>query len=373
MEHIRLDTIEDAIKAIQSGQIVIVVDDAERENEGDFVCAADQVTPAIINFMATHGRGLICTPLEEERADALKLDLMVNSNSSLHETAFTVSVDLIGHGCTTGISAQDRAQCIKALLDPSMEAHHFARPGHIFPLRSKSGGVLRRTGHTEASIDLAKLAGCYPAGVVVEILNADGTMARLPDLLELATRFQLKIVSIQDLVAYRLRTETTIERVFEKTLKDWHIILYRHLPTNDLHLAITLGTWKLNEVVPVRVQVAGMIPDILNEIVHQSQSIVSKAIQQIKAEGKGAFICLYTSDWQESILKSIEQWSEQYPKQIAVDKTPSEQTRDIGLGAQIIRDLGIRKMKLLTQQPRKIIGLEGYGLELIETISLTSH
>ncbi|HMP26354.1 MAG TPA: 3,4-dihydroxy-2-butanone-4-phosphate synthase, partial [Saprospiraceae bacterium] len=265
-EKIRLNTIEEAIEDIRAGKVIIVVDDEDRENEGDFICAAEIVTPEIINFMATYGRGLICTPIDERRADELELNMMVSSNTALHETAFTVSIDLIGRGCTTGISAYDRATGIRAMIDPTIKANDFARPGHIFPLRAKSGGVLRRTGHTEAAIDLARLAGFYPAGVLVEILNEDGTMARLPQLVDVAQRHNLKIIAIKDLVAYRMQHERLVTRELsvKKATKygDFDIIAYREIITDDLHLVIRKGDWAPDEPVLVRVHSASETGDV---------------------------------------------------------------------------------------------------------------
>ena len=254
-EVFQLNTIQEAIEDIRAGKVVIVVDDEDRENEGDFICAAECITPEIINFMATYGRGLICTPIDERRADELELDMMVSSNTALHETAFTVSIDLIGHGCTTGISAYDRATGIKAMVDPTIKASDFARPGHIFPLRAKSGGVLRRTGHTEATIDLARLAGFYPAGVLVEILNEDGTMARLPQLIEVAKKHDLKIIAIKDLVAYRMQNERLVSREMEVQKKtkfgDFDIIAYREMTSGDIHLVVKKGEWTEDEPVQI--------------------------------------------------------------------------------------------------------------------------
>ncbi|MBP7273304.1 MAG: 3,4-dihydroxy-2-butanone-4-phosphate synthase, partial [Saprospiraceae bacterium] len=263
---IQLNTIEEAIEDIRNGKIVIVVDNADRENEGDFICAAAKISPDIINFMATYGRGLICTPIDEKRADALNLPLMVSENTALHETAFTVSIDLIGRGCTTGISAYDRATGIRAMLDPDIKASDFARPGHIFPLRAKSGGVLRRTGHTEAAVDLAQLAGFFPAGVLVEILNNDGTMARLPQLIEIAQLHQLKIISIDDLVAYRMRTERLVRREVETKIKapfgELEVIAYTQINTGDVHIVFKKGSWQPDEPVLVRVHAASESGDV---------------------------------------------------------------------------------------------------------------
>lgn len=366
----QLNTIEEAIDDIRAGKVIIVVDDEDRENEGDFICAAEKITPAIINFMATHGRGLICTPIDERRADELELNMMVSSNTALHETAFTVSIDLIGHGCTTGISAYDRSTAIKAMIDPAIKASDFARPGHIFPLRAKTGGVLRRTGHTEAAIDLARLAGFYPAGVLVEILNEDGTMARMPQLIEVAKKHDLKIITIKDLVAYRMLTErlVTPELTVIKHTKygDFDIIAYRDHTTNDIHLAIKKGHWHKDEPVPVRVHSSAETGDIIGYLLEDYGTQLEKALKFIAAEGKGVVLCMRQSEKNDVILhylKALEQPAETEPQ------TDMSQ-RDFGIGAQILHDLGIGKIRLLTHHPRRRVGLIGYGLEIVEYVEL---
>jgi 3,4-dihydroxy 2-butanone 4-phosphate synthase/GTP cyclohydrolase II len=370
-----LNTIEEAIEAIRLGHVIIVVDDEDRENEGDFICAAACISPEIINFMATHGRGLICTPVDERRADELQLPMMVSSNTAMHETAFTVSIDLIGHGCTTGISAYDRARGIQALIDPSTKPIDFARPGHIFPLRAKQGGVLRRTGHTEAAIDLASLAGYYPAGVLVEILNEDGTMARLPELLEIAKKFNLKIVAIKDLVAYRMKNESLVRREMSVELDTSHgkieIIAYEQLPTGEIHLAIRKGHWEADEPVLVRVQSASETTDILGALFEDNSDLLKGALEQIETEGKGLILLMRQIEKNDkTLLASLKSLKEQQergePLQIRQDMTQ----RDFGVGAQILRDLGITKLRLLTNNPRKRIGLMGYGLEIVEHVGI---
>jgi len=290
----QLNTIEEAIADIKAGKVVIVVDDEDRENEGDFICAAETVTPEIINFMATHARGLICTPIDEKRADELELTMMVSKNSDPHETAFTVSIDLIGQGCTTGISTHDRATGIKALVNPDTKAEDYARPGHIFPLRAKMGGVLRRTGHTEATIDLARLAGLYPAGVCVEILNEDGTMARLPQLVEIAKQHDLKIISIEDLVAYRMRTERIVKRELSVDMETKYgkveVIAFTQITTGDTHLAIKTGNWETDDPVMVRVHSSSETGDILGTLFEDYGLQMNKSMEMIAKEGKGVLI-----------------------------------------------------------------------------------
>lgn len=366
----KLNTIEEAILAIRRGEIVIVVDDEDRENEGDFICAAECVTPEIINFMATHGRGLICAPMDEAWADKLDLKPMVTDNTALHETAFTVSIDLKGDGVTTGISAHDRAKCIQALVNPNAKPEDFARPGHIFPLRAKSGGVLRRTGHTEAAIDLAKLAGFQPVGVLVEILNEDGTMARLPQLLEIAKKFNLKIISIEDLVAFRMQSERLIklERQVQLTLKEhpFQVYAFRQITTGDIHLALTLGHWKNDEIVPVRVHSSSESGDIFGLLFDHYGQHINKSLELIKKEGKGALLFIRHSEKPDNILQILDALS----LGSEAESWHKSEQRDFGVGAQILRELGISKLKLLSSHPRKRIGLIGYGLEVVEQVSL---
>lgn len=368
-----LNTIEEAITGIKNGEVVIVVDDENRENEGDFICAAECITPEIINFMATHGRGLICTPLDERRADELDLPLMVSSNTALHETAFTVSIDLIGQGCTTGISAYDRAVGIKALVDPATKPSDYARPGHIFPLRAKQGGVLRRTGHTEATVDLARLAGFAPVGVLVEILNEDGTMARLPQLLETAKKFGLKIISIDDLVEYRMRTERLIRRKLEfdypTARGPVQVIAYEEISTGDVHLAFKKGEWQDGDPVLVRVHSSSTAGDILGNLIETTGVFNREAFDKIQAEGQGLMLFMRQSEKGEfSLLHRLEALKTQLETG-GDQKLPNEMSqRDFGVGAQILRDLQVSKIRLLTNNPRRRVGLIGYGLEIVENI-----
>ena len=369
---LHLNTIEEALADIRAGKIIIVVDDEDRENEGDFICAAELVTPEMVNFMATHGRGLICTPLEEHRADQLDLAPMVPSNTALHETAFTVSIDLNGHGCSTGISAYDRATGIRWLTSPQAKAADYARPGHIFPLRAKTGGVLRRTGHTEAAVDLARLAGLHPTGVLVEILNADGTMARLPQLLEIADRFQMKIVSIEALVAYRMQTERLVRREMSVKLPskygELEVFAYQQLTSGDIHLAIKKGDWLPNEAVAVRVQSSTEPNDILGSLFDDTETALHRAFDIISAEEKGVFLYIQQAEKGHSMLQRLKAYKAQQDR----NDTPQYKmdARDYGIGAQILCDLGISKIRLITRSQKRRVGLIGYGLEIVEIISL---
>ncbi len=370
-EEFQLNTIEEAIEDIRAGKVVIVVDDEDRENEGDFICAAECITPEIINFMATYGRGLICTPIDERRADELELDMMVSSNTALHETAFTVSIDLIGHGCTTGISAYDRATGIKAMVDPTIKASDFARPGHIFPLRAKSGGVLRRTGHTEATIDLARLAGFYPAGVLVEILNEDGTMARLPQLIEVAKKHDLKIIAIKDLVAYRMQNERLVSREMEVQKKtkfgDFDIIAYREMTSGDIHLVVKKGEWTEDEPVLVRVHSSTETGDVMGYLFENYGTRLENAMQKIAEAGKGVVLYMRQSEKSDAIFHHLHRYQQEYDGE-NIERQSGMSQRDFGIGAQILRDLGISKIKLLTNNPRRRVGLIGYGLEIVENV-----
>ncbi|MDZ4710640.1 MAG: 3,4-dihydroxy-2-butanone-4-phosphate synthase [Saprospiraceae bacterium] len=363
--NIQLNTIESALDDIRQGKVLIVVDNEDRENEGDFICAAESITPEIINFMATHGRGLICAPIDEQRADELNLDLMVSSNTAYHETAFTVSIDLIGHGCTTGISAHDRASCIKALTDPNAKSTDFARPGHIFPLRAKSGGVLRRNGHTEAAVDLAKLAGLYPAGVLVEILNQDGSMARLSELIEIAKLHQLKIITIQDLVAYRLKTERLVERIFERDIQtpcgDFRAMVYRQA-NGDEHLAVVKGYFNGDEIVPVRVHSSSESVDIYSVLFKGYAREIEKTMEYMQKQGKGVFLNLFHGEKKLTLLETL--MHQEKPKTNSVEF--NENQKDIGVGAQILKDLGIHKIRLITSQPKRRVGLKAFDLEIVD-------
>jgi 3,4-dihydroxy 2-butanone 4-phosphate synthase/GTP cyclohydrolase II len=373
-----LNTIEEAIEEIRAGRVIIVVDDEDRENEGDFLTAARNVTPEIINFMATHGRGLICAPLVEDRCDELGLDLMVRANSATYETPFTVSVDLIGHGCTTGISTQDRALTIKALIDPSTKPEELGKPGHIFPLRAKKGGVLRRAGHTEAAIDLARLAGFESAGVIVEILNEDGTMARLPELVEIAQKFDLKIISIEDLIEYRIKHESLIERIVDVKMPtvhgDFDLYAFKEINTGQEHLALVKGSWEENEAVLVRVHSSCITGDIFGSCRCDCGPQLHKAMELIEQEGKGAIIYMNQEGRGIGLLNKLKAYKLQ---EEGLDTLEANlklgfkgDERDYGIGAQIIRDLGIKKMRLMSNNPTKRTGLVGYGLEIIENVPL---
>lgn len=367
---ISLDTIESALEDIRAGKVVIVVDDEDRENEGDFICAAEKITPEIINFMATYGRGLICAPITEQRARELDLYPMVGTNTSMHETAFTVSIDLIGRGCTTGISAYDRATGIRRLVDPDTRPDEYAKPGHIFPLIAKNGGVLRRTGHTEATIDLARLAGFYPAGVLVEILNEDGTMARLPQLAEIAKKHDLKLISIKDLVSYRLKEEKLVKRKYEEKLDtpygELEFIVFEQITSGDQHLVVKKGEWTKEEEIPVRVQSYTAWKDgIFDHIFQRDTAEIEQALKKIDENDKGMLLIMHHREKTLDPVSLIRKLKVEEP----MNKEMNGQ-RDFGIGAQILRDMNVRKMKLLTSHPRKRVALEGYGLEITEFLPL---
>lgn len=378
MNDIKLHTIEEAIADIQKGKVIIVVDDEDRENEGDFITAARNATPEVINFMATHGRGLICAPITEERAHELKLDMMVPANTSLHETPFTVSVDLLGHGCTTGISASDRSKTVKALIDPTIKASEFGRPGHIFPLKSKPGGVLRRAGHTEATVDLAELAGFEPCGVLVEILNEDGTMARLPQLVKIAERFDLKVISIQDLIAYRISKESIIKRQVQVDMPtqwgQFKLIDYMVETNGQEHLALIKGEWKPNEPVLVRMHSSCVTGDIFGSCRCDCGEQLHKSMEMIEKEGKGVIVYLNQEGRGIGLLNKLKAYKLQENGLDTVEANVElgfkMDERDYGVGAQILRDLGVRKIKLMTNNPKKRAGLIGYGLEIVENIPI---
>ncbi len=365
-----LDKIEDAIEDIKNGKIIIVVDDEDRENEGDFICAAELVTSEQINFMARYGRGLICTPIESSRAKELDLELMVKKNSALHETAFTVSIDLLGQGCTTGISAYDRSTGIRAIVSPDTLANDFARPGHIFPLIAKSGGVLRRTGHTEATIDLARLAGLYPAGVLTEILNEDGSMARLPQLMDIAKEHDLKLISIKDLVAYRMKTERLVEKEMTTTLQtkygEFNVAAYRQINTDDVHVAISMGNINSEDPILTKVHSNTETGDILGILFDGYADKLHSALYKISEEGKGVLLYIRHGEKGNEIIEKLKELDTN------PDNNPSASTeqRDFGVGAQILRDLGVQKIKLMTSNPLKRVGLIGYGLEIVENIEM---
>lgn len=367
---IKLNSIEEALEDIKAGKVIIVVDDEDRENEGDFICAAECITPEIVNFMAKHGRGLICAPIEEHRADELGLSLMVTQNTALHETAFTVSIDLIGDGCTTGISAHDRAKCIKALVDPETKANDFAKPGHIFPLRAKTGGVLRRTGHTEAAVDLAKLAGLYPVGVLVEILNEDGSMARLPQLTLIAKKFDLKIISIDDLIAYRMRNERLIRKEIEVKLPtqfgEFTAHAFTQITTGDIHLALVKGQWDKEEPILVRVHSSTETGDVIGTLFDDYGDQLQLSLKRIAENGKGVLMIMRHSEKPSNILARLQSLATGTD---ISDLNRTEQ-KDFGVGAQILREIGVSKLRLLTQHPKRRIGLLGYGLEIVENVGL---
>ncbi len=373
-----LNTIEEALVDIKKGKVIIVVDDEDRENEGDFIAAAEAVTPEMINFMATHGRGLICAPLIDNRCDELGLDLMVSNNTVLHHTQFTVSVDLIGHGCTTGISVHDRAKTIKALVDPNTKSEELGKPGHIFPLRAKPGGVLRRAGHTEASIDLARLAGFQPAGILVEILNEDGSMARLPQLKEIAKKFDLKLITIKDLIAYRIKNETLIEKQVEVKMPTEHgnfnLIHYKQLTNNQEHLALVKGTWEKDEPVLVRVHSSCITGDIFGSCRCDCGPQLQKSMEMIEKEGRGVIVYMNQEGRGIGLLNKLKAYKLQEEGYDTVEANLKlgfkMDERDYGIGAQILRDLGVSKMRLMTNNPQKRTGLIGYQLEIVENINL---
>ena len=373
-----LNTIEEAIADLKAGKLLIVVDDEDRENEGDFVTAARNVTPEVINFMSTHGRGLICASITEERCAQLQLQPMVPDNTSLHETAFTVSIDLLGNGCTTGISAHDRAKTIQALINPATRPEDLGRPGHIFPLKAKQGGVLRRAGHTEATIDLARLAGFEPAGALVEIMNEDGSMARLPELLEIGKKFNIKTISIKDLIEYRLKTESLIEREVGVHMPtkygDFELIAFRQVNTGEIHLAMKKGEWKLDEPVLVRVHSSCMTGDILGSLRCDCGEQLHHALEHIERAGKGVVLYMNQEGRGIGLLNKLKAYKLQEEGLDTVEANLQlgfgMDERDYGVGAQILRSLGISKMTLMSNNPRKRAGLLGYGLEVVDTVSI---
>lgn len=378
MNEIKLDTIEQAIEDVKNGKVIVVVDDEDRENEGDFICAAECVTPEIVNFMATHGRGLICAPLVEDRCEELGLDLMVGINTAAFETPFTVSVDLIGHGCTTGISAHDRFKTIRALTDPEIKPEEMGKPGHIFPLKAKRGGVLRRAGHTEAAIDFARLAGFKSAGVLVEIMNEDGSMARLPDLVKVAHRFGLKLVSIKDLIEYRIKKESLINRQVEVNMPtahgDFKLIAFEQTNSQELHLALVKGTWHKDEPVLVRVHSSCVTGDIFGSCRCDCGSQLHHAMEMVDREGKGIVLYMKQEGRGIGLLNKLRAYKLQEEGWDTVEANLQlgfdMDERDYGVGAQILRDLGVTKMKLMTNNPKKRVGLMGYGLEIVENVAI---
>ena len=372
-QEIKLNTIEEAIEDIKQGKIVIVVDDENRENEGDFIAAAEKVTPEMINFMTQHGRGLLCAPLLEKRCKELGLDMMVENNTVLHHTQFTVSIDLKGEGCTTGISVFDRAKTIKALVKPETKPEDFGRPGHIFPLKAKEGGVLRRTGHTEAAVDLARLAGLEPAGILIEILNEDGSMARLPQLMKVAEKHNLKIISIEDLIADRMRHDSLMVKKedfpIDTDYGQFRLRAYEQTTNGQIHLAFTKGTWAKDEPVLTRIHANFISNDIL-ELLRKKDNELNRIFQHIDAAGKGAFIVINQGGYSQNLLHRIQAIKAAQEGKPAPSQVPAAQVKDIGIGAQILIDLGISHMKLLTNsEPSRYVGMSGYGLEITDYVS----
>ncbi len=375
-----LDRIEDAIQDLKQGKLVVVVDDEDRENEGDFITAAANITPEVVNFMSKYGRGLICVPLPEDHCDELGLDLMVSNNTALHETAFTVSVDLLGHGCTTGISAHDRAKTIQALVDPFVDPKDLGRPGHIFPLRAKKGGVLRRAGHTEAAVDLARLAG-FPApygGVLVEIMNDDGSMARLPELMEVAKKFDFKIISIKDLIEYRLKRDSLIDEVVRVDMPtkygDFKLVAFNEKNTGNEHLALIKGEWEKDEPVLTRVHSSCFTGDILGSLRCDCGEQLHQAMQMVQKEGKGIILYMNQEGRGIGLLNKLRAYRLQEQGMDTVEANlhlgfQSDQ-RDYGVGAQILRALGATRLRLMSNNPRKRVGLNAYGIEIVESIPI---
>jgi 3,4-dihydroxy 2-butanone 4-phosphate synthase / GTP cyclohydrolase II len=377
------DSIESAIDDIRNGKMIIAVDDEDRENEGDFIAAAATVTPEVINFMTKHGRGLICVPLPEEHCDELGLELMVSNNTALHETAFTVSVDLLGHGCTTGISAPDRAKTIQALNDPFTNPGDLGRPGHIFPLRSKKGGVLRRAGHTEAAVDLARLAG-FPApygGVLVEIMNDDGTMARLPELMKVAKKFDFKIISIKDLIEYRIKRDSLIEEIVRVDMPTkyghFKLVAFKEKNSANEHLALIKGEWEKDEPVLVRVHSSCFTGDILGSLRCDCGEQLHKAMQMVEDEGKGVILYMNQEGRGIGLLNKLKAYRLQEKGMDTVEANLhlgfQMDQRDYGIGAQILRQLGISKLRLMSNNPKKRVGLIGYGLEIVDNIPIIAQ
>ncbi len=374
----KLSAIEDAIDDIKKGKLVIVVDDEDRENEGDFITAARNITPEMVNFMLSHGRGVLCAPVEEDRCRALELEMMVTSNTSLHQTPFTVSVDLLGHGCTTGVSTHDRAKTLQALAKTSVKASDFARPGHIFPLRAMKGGVLRRAGHTEAAIDLARLAGFEPVGALIEVMHEDGTMARLPHLMELAAKFDMKIISIKDLIEYRLQTETIIVRDIEVKMPtkygDFNLVAYRQTTNDQEHIALIKGKWKKGDAVMVRMHSSCVTGDIFGSLRCDCGTQLHKAMEAIEKEGKGAIVYINQEGRGIGLLNKLRAYKLQEEGRDTVEANLElgfkADERDYGVGAQILRDLNISKIRLMTNNPKKRAGLMGYNLEIVENVPL---
>ena len=374
----KFNTIEEAISDIKDGKVVIVIDDENRENEGDFIAAADKVTPEMINFMATHGKGLICAPLLESRCEELDLDLMIGRNTAAFETPFTISVDLIGHGCTTGISASDRSKTIKALVDPNTKKEELGKPGHIFPLKARQGGVLRRAGHTEAAVDLARLAGLSPAGVIVEILNEDGSMARTKELYEIAKKFNLKFITIKDLIEYRLKNESLITEEVEVKLPtdfgDFKLKAFKQITNNQLHLAIYKGSWTKDENILVRVHSSCVTGDIFGSCRCDCGPQLHAAMEQIESEGKGILVYMNQEGRGIGLLNKLKAYEIQETGKDTVEANIelgfNADHRDYGVGAQILRAMNVSKVRLLSNNPKKRVGLIGYGIEMVDSVPI---
>ncbi|MEI6555049.1 MAG: bifunctional 3,4-dihydroxy-2-butanone-4-phosphate synthase/GTP cyclohydrolase II [Paludibacter sp.] len=373
----KLDSIEEALLDIKNGKFVIVVDDEDRENEGDFICAAEKMTPEMVNFMITHGRGVVCAPLSEERCDELDLEMQVDKNTSIHSTPFTVSVDLL-EGCTTGVSAADRAATFRALANPSSKPETFGRPGHIFPLRARSKGVLRRAGHTEAGVDLARLAGLYPAGALIEIMNDDGSMARMPDLMVIAEKFDLKIISIEDLIKYRLKTESLVEKGEKVNMPtaygQFKLIPFKQISNGLEHVALIKGEWEKDEPVLVRVHSSCVTGDIFGSMRCECGEQLHKAMQLIEKEGKGVIVYMNQEGRGIGLMNKIKAYKLQEEGLDTVEANLhlgfNADERDYGVGAQILREVGVTKIKLMSNNPVKRIGLEAYGLSIVENVPI---
>lgn len=372
-----LDTIDDAIADIRDGKFVIVVDDEDRENEGDFICAAEKMTPEMVNFMITHGRGVVCAPLTEDRCDALDLEMQVNKNTAIHSTPFTISVDKL-EGCTTGVSAADRAATFQALADPRSKPETFGRPGHIFPLRARTRGVLRRAGHTEAAVDLARLAGLQPAGALIEIMNEDGTMARLPQLMEIADKFDLKVITIKDLIAYRLKSESLVEKGVKVNMPtkygDFKLIPFRQVSNGMEHVALIKGEWEKDEPILVRVHSSCITGDIFGSMRCECGEQLHKAMQLIEKEGKGVIVYMNQEGRGIGLMNKIRAYKLQEEGMDTVDANIhlgfNADERDYGVGAQILREVGVTKIRLMSNNPVKRIGLEAYGLSIVENVPI---
>lgn len=374
----KINTIEEAIEDFKEGKFLIVVDDEDRENEGDFILAAEKVTPEKINFMMTHGRGLLCAPITEERCNELELEMQTAANTSLHETPFTVTIDLLGSGCTTGVSMHDRAMTIKALANTNSKPEDFARPGHVNPLKAKTRGVLRRAGHTEATVDMARLSGLYPAGALIEIINEDGTMARLPDLIKVGEKFGIKIITIKDLIAFRLKNESIIEKGEEVNMPtefgQFHLIPFKQISNGLEHVALIKGTWEKGEPILVRVHSSCMTGDIFHSMRCECGEQLKKAMQMIEKEGKGVLVYMNQEGRGIGLMNKIAAYKLQENGLDTVDANIhlgfNADERDYGVGASILRELGVCKMRLMTNNPVKRIGLEAYGLQVVENVPL---